>query len=435
MSIRARVLLYGAGTTSLTLLLLGMLLVSNLYSTLREQIELRVQAFALGLAPQCTMFLASNRIERLDQVLSGIMEEHIELLDIKFAAVIDNERRVVGHTDKGMYGRILHDDFSAISSHVDTLIMREQKRGDANLFLIGVPLETRIENHRGIRWGTLIVGMDTKGLKSRIYEVVLRTIFIILCATLLTVLISYSILSRSVVKPIRALTQTAKSFAMGEWHVRAKPSSTDEIASLASTFNEMADRINANREMLEKEVAKRTEELRQTNELLKEMAITDGLTNLYNYRYFKNTIVGEIQRHNRTKSPLSLMMIDVDYFKNFNDTHGHPAGDQVLKTIATLLKERLRSTDIICRYGGEEFAVILIDTRKNLGLQIAEEIRWIVENHHFEGEETQPNGKVTISIGVAGVPEDGTDPDQIIEKADNALYRAKQSGRNKVVGA
>lgn len=129
------------------------------------------------------------------------------------------------------------------------------------------------------------------------------------------------------------------------------------------------------------------------------------------------------------------MMIDVDYFKNFNDTHGHPAGDQVLKTIATLLKERLRSTDIICRYGGEEFAVILIDTRKNLGLQIAEEIRWIVENHHFEGEETQPNGKVTISIGVAGVPEDGTDPDQIIEKADNALYRAKQSGRNKVVGA
>ncbi len=173
-------------------------------------------------------------------------------------------------------------------------------------------------------------------------------------------------------------------------------------------------------------------ELQKAKEELRQLAITDGLTGLYNYRYFKEQLLQELNRARRHHSHVSLFMIDIDHFKHYNDQHGHPAGDQVLKTIARLLKENVRNIDLAARYGGEEFTLVLMETKKSDAKIVAEKIRKLIEEHSFNYEEFQPNGKITISAGVATFPEDGKDFDELVAVADQRLYRAKQAGRNRV---
>ena len=174
-------------------------------------------------------------------------------------------------------------------------------------------------------------------------------------------------------------------------------------------------------------------ELEKAQERLQELAITDGLTELYNYRYFKEHLYKELRRSERTNSNVSVIMLDIDFFKNYNDTYGHLAGDKVLKDIAYLLKNNIRSIDIAARYGGEEFSLILIETTKKSARFVAEKLKDIVEQHQFRYENTQPNGKLTISMGVATFPEDGTTPEKVVHQADQRLYKAKALGRNRVV--
>ena len=172
--------------------------------------------------------------------------------------------------------------------------------------------------------------------------------------------------------------------------------------------------------------------LEQAKERLRELAVTDGLTGLNNYRYFKEYLEKELLRAERHQSGVSLIMLDIDYFKNYNDAHGHLAGDQVLRTIARLMKENIRSIDFAARYGGEEFAIVLSETNKNAARIVAEKLRTLVEEHEFPNETLQPNGNVTISMGVATFPTDGKSIERLIESADQRLYRAKAEGRNRV---
>lgn len=171
-------------------------------------------------------------------------------------------------------------------------------------------------------------------------------------------------------------------------------------------------------------------ELQRAKEELRKLAITDGLTTLYNYRYFKEQLLQELNRARRHKLHVSLVMLDIDHFKQYNDTHGHPAGDLVLKGIAGLLKDNVRNIDLAVRYGGEEFALVLIESPKTSASIVAEKIRKLVESYPFEHQETQPKGKITISTGVATFPEDGEDLKGLVSAADQRLYRAKQAGRN-----
>jgi diguanylate cyclase (GGDEF)-like protein len=156
-------------------------------------------------------------------------------------------------------------------------------------------------------------------------------------------------------------------------------------------------------------------------------AHTDSLTGLWNYGYFQYRLDEEIMKMKQKKSSLSVMMIDLDDFKKFNDTYGHLEGDKVLKNISKIFKECCRKVDIVCRYGGEEFSLILPFRDKKETYLLGERIRKIVEGRDVSFE------KFTISIGIASYPEDAQDKEELIKKADYALYQAKKKGKNQVV--
>jgi len=157
------------------------------------------------------------------------------------------------------------------------------------------------------------------------------------------------------------------------------------------------------------------------------LSLTDGLTGLYNHRYFQEQLEVEVKRAQRYDLNLSLIMIDLDHFKEFNDSYGHLEGDSLLRKISQILKSSLRETDFVARYGGEEFAVILPETNKERASIAAERIRKTINEQTFgEG-----GVKMTISLGVASYPDDACLRADLIKKADEALYRAKREGRNR----
>jgi diguanylate cyclase (GGDEF)-like protein len=163
----------------------------------------------------------------------------------------------------------------------------------------------------------------------------------------------------------------------------------------------------------------------------KRLANTDGLTGLYNRRAFQERLQQEVDRANRYHRPLSLIMIDIDHFKTYNDTHGHLQGDDILVEVARLLKQLSRASDIVARYGGEEFALILPETDRASAAALGKRLRGHIERHKFLGEEQLPGRVLTISVGIASY----TPPDSqeaLLEAADVALYQAKRQGRNRV---
>lgn len=160
--------------------------------------------------------------------------------------------------------------------------------------------------------------------------------------------------------------------------------------------------------------------------------MTDGLTEMFNHRYFQEQMTNNIGNAKRYNSVFSLIMVDIDFFKKFNDTYGHQSGDAVLRQVAQTIKKNIRSTDIPCRYGGEEMSVILTNTNKEDAVKTAIKICEAVRNKEFElatGDRTH----VTISLGVASMPENGDTTEKLIEYADKCLYVAKRNGRNQVV--
>jgi diguanylate cyclase (GGDEF)-like protein len=166
---------------------------------------------------------------------------------------------------------------------------------------------------------------------------------------------------------------------------------------------------------------------------LKELSITDPLTGLFNRRYFEERFFEEIQRSKRHSLSFSLAMIDIDDFKLFNDTEGHLAGDEILKNIANIAKDSLRIIDVIARFGGEEFAVIMPQTDKDEAFMVTERIRKSIAEYLPRTWNVFPNDAITISIGIASFPSDGNDRKSLIRNTDKALYTAKIKGKDRTV--
>ena len=161
-------------------------------------------------------------------------------------------------------------------------------------------------------------------------------------------------------------------------------------------------------------------------------AITDRRTGLYNHGYFVHMLEVEVKRSNRHKHPLALIMIDIDDFKQYNDTLGHLAGDEILGVLGQLIKNNIREVDLGARYGGEEFAIILPYTDLEGARKSAERIKKIITNHPFDPQISIPSNPLTISMGIAAYPSDAISAHELVQRADKALYTAKEKGKNRI---
>jgi len=166
---------------------------------------------------------------------------------------------------------------------------------------------------------------------------------------------------------------------------------------------------------------------------IRDISIRDGLTNCFNRRKLDVDLVAELANAVQNSTELSVMMIDIDWFKKYNDYHGHPKGDIVLKKVSEVLVGNVRPTDTVYRYGGEEFVIIILNLNKDKAFLVAQRLQKAIEREEFEGEQdSQPNGKLTISAGLTTFPLHGLKQNELLQAADLALYEAKHAGRNQV---
>jgi diguanylate cyclase (GGDEF)-like protein len=225
-----------------------------------------------------------------------------------------------------------------------------------------------------------------------------------------------------IVRPLDRLAVGAERVAAGDLSVALPVVGSGEVASLTQVFNDMVKRLREGRAALN---AANTA-LQEKNVELERLSVTDQLTGLYNRRRMLEVLENEVHRSKRLEHRFSVLMMDVDLFKKFNDSFGHQAGDRVLAGVAEVLRETTREIDTPARYGGEEFFAVLPEAGLDAAVEVAERIRATLASRIFEGR------RVTLSIGVAEFPTHGADGDRLIAAADDALYRAKDEGRNRV---
>ena len=251
-------------------------------------------------------------------------------------------------------------------------------------------------------------------------------------------------LAQSFVKPLGVLSNAAKRLSDGERAVQIdeKSFSSDEVRLLTRAFNEMSRALGRNALELEEShqavesanslLVAKNDELSNMNLVLEQLSITDCLTKLHNHRYFQEAFTRECKRSTRSKEPLSLILIDIDFFKKWNDRLGHAGGDEILRRLAEVLNVCVRETDILTRYGGEEFALLALDTDLEGAIALGEKIRQSVEAEDFLTDVPSEKEQLTVSVGVACFDAEKV---ELFAQADAALYEAKDAGRNRVVSS
>jgi diguanylate cyclase (GGDEF)-like protein len=212
-----------------------------------------------------------------------------------------------------------------------------------------------------------------------------------------------------------SVPQAVEAMKAGAYDYITTPFNTDELGMVILHALE--------RKKLQEEV--------KDKHIYQEMAVTDSLTGLYNRRYFDELLIREEARAKRYPQQFSLLMIDIDDFKKFNDTYGHPSGDNILKTMGRILLGRIRNTDYVARYGGEEFCIIAPHTGKKNASVFAARLADIVAKEQFTLSDAV-KASVTVSIGVANFNDDAQTKEELLQKSDDALYQAKKLGKNRV---
>lgn len=400
---------------------------------LRSNLEATLGAFAIP----CAMAIAANRIDQLDNLVANVSSQG-EALGLLEITVVDHTGRVLADSNVERFGQVLTDGFTQAAMRARQPIWS----ADGSRAFSSHPVTS------GLRWGTLRATLTLEPLQQQLAQRRTELIALMVVTTVFLILSMIIVLGVLVVNPVRRLAQVVQQLGSGEREARVRRYRRDEIGELSRTFDEMAAQISRHTDELEHKVEQRTAELAESNQQLsttnealakanrqlERLAVTDGLTGLFNHRHFQEVLSHEVRRADRAAHRLSVVMIDVDHFKHYNDTHGHPAGDELLRELSFLLASNLRATDIVARYGGEEFVLLLMDCDRPSGLATAEKLRALVEAHPFEHSDEQPLGRLTISVGVAFYPDDSGSPGDLIFAADQALYRSKRAGRNRVTG-
>ena len=428
MGLRARVIILVAGIVLLSHLAWGSLTIQHQAGLHRQRSVDHGLEVLRALAGPCSVPLARREIEDLDAMLARFSEERDwQDLDLLHVAILDSDGRVVAHTDPRLFATRHEDDFSvrALSSAVP--LAEEFSTEDGERLRLSVPI------HSGLRWGTATAVLSLERVERWTRAMQLREAAASLVTALVLAGLLYVLMAALVLRPVEELTRALRAVAAGDLDARLERAPRGgEFRLLADLFNDMASRVQAATGRLEETVLARTAELEQANTELRRLARTDGLTGLDNHRTLRQRLEEEVSRAGRYGQPLALVMIDVDHFKTYNDSHGHPAGDRVLQGIAGLLRQRLRQVDVVARYGGEEFAVVLPATTQVGAVRVAEALVAAVRGTRFDGQEVQPGGRVTISAGVAGWRAADETSNGLLARADAALYRAKAAGRDQV---
>ena len=275
--------------------------------------------------------------------------------------------------------------------------------------------------------GTLdtVISLEHVDRKIRFLETFFSSVTILIF--LITSALIFLYLMRFVSRPVKNMITGTQMIAKGEFFNPVTVERHDELGRLAVAISRMGEEISRQQD----ELIQKNDELVSANRELEELSTLDPLTGLYNRRYLIQTLELEYGRVMRYGHDLSVLLVDVDFFKLVNDRYGHLCGDMVLNEIARILKETVRSTDIVARYGGEEIVVLLFETDREEAVSIAEKLRYEVESCEIIYENTSIS--ITVSIGCATYSKRNyKDPMQLLAAADNAMYKAKSSGRNKV---
>lgn len=244
------------------------------------------------------------------------------------------------------------------------------------------------------------------------------------------------IVANRISRPVEDLTRTARLIERGEKTVgfsekfwaRELQRLSDALRNMSTTLIQQKEALAQSNHDLEAKISVRTAELQELNITLEKLARTDALTGLANRMHIGERLAEEFARFKRSKVPYSVLMLDVDFFKRINDTYGHAIGDDVLKHVASILAATVRKTDFVGRHGGEEFLSILPMTDSTAAMMVAEKIRRTIESTSKASV-----GNLTVSIGVQEVQENDIDEDVAVTRADEYMYRAKETGRNKVM--
>ncbi|MBI5510531.1 MAG: diguanylate cyclase [Deltaproteobacteria bacterium] len=355
------------------------------------EMQNRGQTLLEGFAIPCAVAMANNEITTLDNYVHAFGEA-ANRMDLRYLTALDVEGKVVANTDqgsfakgngllasKGEYGRVLGDPFTRAAIQADLPTHQFALLDGERLLEMTVPVKS------GLRWGTLKAGFSMAAVEREIAVGRNRAIIADVAITVGMMLIAYFILSLLVVNPVMAMEEMARRFGGGDLRARVDLKQKDEIGLLATQLNAMAQQIQDYTGSLERLVQARTAELAETNiklvaanEQLDKLAKTDGLTGLFNRRHFMETLDFEIRRGSRSRRQFTLVLVDVDHFKHYNDTNGHTAGDELLQRLSSLLQLNLRSIDVVARYGGEEFVVLLLDTGPEEGYRTAVKLQQVV---------------------------------------------------------
>lgn len=428
MGLRMEIIVHVMGTLLITLVVGGLL------HSDREARELQETTVDHGLevlravAAPCSVPLATGAIEELDRILAGFAAEgdwgRLDLLEV---SIVDTEGRVVAHTDPRRFGQPQADLFTERARGAPAAISETVDGEEGRRLRLAIPIVS------GLRWGTATATLSLE----RVDRWVAKTRREALAASAFNAavigLVLYILLSSLVLRPMRDLTDAVRRLSEGDLGARvAKGRGSPEFALLAGVFNRLAEQIGSSTRRLEEQVQDRTQALEAANAALERLAATDGLTGLANHRTLHERLDAEVARARRDGTPLSMLMIDVDHFKAFNDAHGHPAGDRVLVALAAVLTQRLRTTDLAARYGGEEFAVLLPNTDADAARLVAAKLVTAVRDQRFEDEQGQSLRQVTISAGVSAWRAPDEPPAPFLSRADAALSAAKAAGRDRV---
>jgi diguanylate cyclase (GGDEF)-like protein len=400
-SLESRLCLLVAGLLFALLLAVGYVQLTGQRAALLESKNDKYQSLSNALALAYTPQTQENGDPIYRALTNRLMKTDPE---IRYVAVSDAQKRVIFADSRGDQARdIQFKPGERLADYTDRLNSRNRAARIVHIPTLVGPEER----------GAVTVCFGSGSVDAAADELKTKLLCTFAVAFLIGMLGAVS-LAKTIVHPIRKLITAAGDVASGKLDVSVPISSNDEIGELGSTFNRM------------------TLALKDSQDKLVQRANTDSLTDLYNHRYFQERLSSELSRADRYHRSLSIIMLDIDHFKNLNDTHGHPVGDTTLQQVARILASESRDIDIVSRYGGEEFALILPEATAEDAITLAERLRLVIQRYCFLGNngETIP---VTISLGIAQYPLHSSEREGLIMAADLAMYQAKSMGRNRSV--